>query len=265
MKSAIISGLTGKAVVRRAPHQVLKTHGVARVREGSDSRRVRHEIPRFAGFKRPAAVDRHGAAGEQTVDLVAGTLGVYGRGLEQAAGLVQPARDHERNATRHGERRRRRRRAGRRRRRGPSPRAAKSAGHRPRRARNRQPASRGASLRQFRRGSRVRRRRDCGCGGSGIELPAILQAGRWKTTVMVNRYGERAVAGASERRSAARPAAAPRIAWRLLGDPDLAAERRIAAGDPTSTTEAVPRKRGFRGSYREQKKCARAPRCNSLF
>ena len=25
----------------------------------------------------------------------------------------------------------------------------------------------------------------------GIELPAILQAGRWKSTTMVNRYGER--------------------------------------------------------------------------
>ncbi len=29
---------------------------------------------------------------------------------------------------------------------------------------------------------------------SGIELPAILQAGRWKSTVMVNRYGERLLA-----------------------------------------------------------------------
>ena len=29
---------------------------------------------------------------------------------------------------------------------------------------------------------------------SGIELPAILHAGRWKTTVMVNRYGERLLA-----------------------------------------------------------------------
>ena len=29
---------------------------------------------------------------------------------------------------------------------------------------------------------------------SGIELPAILQAGRWKTTAMVNRYGERLLA-----------------------------------------------------------------------
>ena len=29
---------------------------------------------------------------------------------------------------------------------------------------------------------------------SGIEMPAILQAGRWKTTVMVNRYGERLLA-----------------------------------------------------------------------
>ena len=29
---------------------------------------------------------------------------------------------------------------------------------------------------------------------SGIELPAILQAGRWKTTTMVNRYGERLLA-----------------------------------------------------------------------
>ena len=28
----------------------------------------------------------------------------------------------------------------------------------------------------------------------GIELPAMLQAGRWKTTVMVNRYGERLLA-----------------------------------------------------------------------
>ena len=26
---------------------------------------------------------------------------------------------------------------------------------------------------------------------AGIELPNILQAGRWKTTSMVNRYGER--------------------------------------------------------------------------
>ena len=29
---------------------------------------------------------------------------------------------------------------------------------------------------------------------NGIELPAILQAGRWKTTAMVNRYGERLLA-----------------------------------------------------------------------
>ena len=29
---------------------------------------------------------------------------------------------------------------------------------------------------------------------SGIELPAILQAGRWKSTSMVNRYGERLLA-----------------------------------------------------------------------
>ena len=29
---------------------------------------------------------------------------------------------------------------------------------------------------------------------SGIELPAILQAGRWKTTAMVNRYGDRLLA-----------------------------------------------------------------------
>ena len=29
---------------------------------------------------------------------------------------------------------------------------------------------------------------------AGIELPAILQAGRWKTTLMVNRYGERLLA-----------------------------------------------------------------------
>ena len=28
----------------------------------------------------------------------------------------------------------------------------------------------------------------------GIELPAILQAGRWKTTTLVNRYGERLLA-----------------------------------------------------------------------
>ena len=34
---------------------------------------------------------------------------------------------------------------------------------------------------------------------AGIELPAILQAGRWKSTAMVNRYGERLLA----RRSAA--------------------------------------------------------------
>ena len=29
---------------------------------------------------------------------------------------------------------------------------------------------------------------------SGIELPTILQAGRWKSTAMVNRYGERLLA-----------------------------------------------------------------------
>ncbi|MYD95615.1 MAG: tyrosine-type recombinase/integrase, partial [Chloroflexi bacterium] len=29
---------------------------------------------------------------------------------------------------------------------------------------------------------------------SGIELPAILQAGRWRTTAMVNRYGDRLLA-----------------------------------------------------------------------
>ena len=29
---------------------------------------------------------------------------------------------------------------------------------------------------------------------AGIELPTILQAGRWKTTAMVNRYGERLLA-----------------------------------------------------------------------
>ena len=34
---------------------------------------------------------------------------------------------------------------------------------------------------------------------AGIELLAILQAGRWKSTAMVNRYGERLLA----RRSAA--------------------------------------------------------------
>ena len=28
----------------------------------------------------------------------------------------------------------------------------------------------------------------------GIQLPAILQAGRWKSTAMVNRYGERLLA-----------------------------------------------------------------------
>ena len=32
---------------------------------------------------------------------------------------------------------------------------------------------------------------------SGIELPAILQAGRWRTTAMVNRYGERLLASRS--------------------------------------------------------------------
>ena len=32
---------------------------------------------------------------------------------------------------------------------------------------------------------------------AGIELPAILQAGRWKSTAMVNRYGERLLAGRS--------------------------------------------------------------------
>ena len=30
--------------------------------------------------------------------------------------------------------------------------------------------------------------------GAGIELPAILQTGRWKTTAMENRYGERLLA-----------------------------------------------------------------------
>ena len=29
---------------------------------------------------------------------------------------------------------------------------------------------------------------------AGIELPAIIQAGRWKSTSMVNRYGERLLA-----------------------------------------------------------------------
>ena len=29
---------------------------------------------------------------------------------------------------------------------------------------------------------------------TGIELPAILHAGRWKSTAMVNRYGERLLA-----------------------------------------------------------------------
>ena len=29
---------------------------------------------------------------------------------------------------------------------------------------------------------------------AGIELPAILQAGRWKSPAMVNRYGERLLA-----------------------------------------------------------------------
>ena len=32
---------------------------------------------------------------------------------------------------------------------------------------------------------------------AGIELPAILQAGRWKSTAMVNRYGERLLARSS--------------------------------------------------------------------
>ena len=38
---------------------------------------------------------------------------------------------------------------------------------------------------------------------AGIELPAILQAGRWKNTVMVQPYGERLLAkrGAATRRS----------------------------------------------------------------
>ena len=39
---------------------------------------------------------------------------------------------------------------------------------------------------------------------AGIELPAILQAGRWKSTAMVNRYGERLLArrsGAAQRSS----------------------------------------------------------------
>ena len=30
---------------------------------------------------------------------------------------------------------------------------------------------------------------------AGIEMPAILQAGRWKTAAMVSRYGERLLAG----------------------------------------------------------------------
>lgn len=29
---------------------------------------------------------------------------------------------------------------------------------------------------------------------AGIELPAIMRAGRWKTTTMVSRYGERLLA-----------------------------------------------------------------------
>ena len=44
----------------------------------------------------------------------------------------------------------------------------------------------------------------------GIELPAILQAGRWKSTAMVHRYGERLLA----KRSGGGPAgrvAAPEI------------------------------------------------------
>ena len=32
---------------------------------------------------------------------------------------------------------------------------------------------------------------------AGIELPAILQAGRWKTMAMVNRYGQRLLANRS--------------------------------------------------------------------
>ena len=41
-------------------------------------------------------------------------------------------------------------------------------------------------------GARVGAAQDMIAGG--IELPAILQAGRWKTTTMVNRYGERLLA-----------------------------------------------------------------------
>ena len=40
----------------------------------------------------------------------------------------------------------------------------------------------------------------------GIEMPAILQSGRWKTTRMVQRYGERLLArrsGAAQLASAA--------------------------------------------------------------
>ena len=51
---------------------------------------------------------------------------------------------------------------------------------------------------------------------AGVELPAILQAGRWKSAAMVNRYGETA-AGPQERRRAARPAAASgrmTVTWR---------------------------------------------------
>ena len=39
---------------------------------------------------------------------------------------------------------------------------------------------------------------------AGIEMPAILHAGRWKSTAMVNRYGERLLAK-PQRRRAARP------------------------------------------------------------
>ena len=50
----------------------------------------------------------------------------------------------------------------------------------------------------------------------GIELPAIQQAGRWKSSAMVSRYGERA-ARAAKRRGAARADAESRCVSARFG------------------------------------------------
>ena len=76
----------------------------------------------------------------------------------------------------------------------------------------------------------------------GIELPAILQSGRWKTTRMVHRYGE-AVARASQRRRPAGRAAEP---VRQAETPMTTARSRRRGGPQTSGFS--PRRR--RGSRR---------------